>query len=137
MKFTDAIDLYLADMRSEGRITSDSTVRTYRFTLEAHAESAGLLVAQVVLGHASVETTRSTYVDRVSLDDLAAATADVTYHPQLSPDEEAVLPRKAPTGIEPVQPDSRPVSTDRSDLGRLLVQLREAFTGITFDEAAA
>lgn len=100
------------------------------------AKNAGLLVAQAVLGHASVETTRSTYVDRVSLDQLADATRNVTYQP-LSPPEEASLPCKAPTGIEPVESNFRSVSTDRSDLGRLLVQLREAFTGITFDEAAA
>ncbi len=66
------------------------------------AKSAGLLVAQAVLGHASVETTRSTYVDRVSLDQIQASTQDITYHPQLSPRQEASFARKAPTGIEPV-----------------------------------
>lgn len=99
------------------------------------AKQAGLLVAQAVLGHASVETTRSTYVDRVSLDQLADATRDVTYHPQLSPQEEARMPRKAPTGIEPVESDSRPVPRDQA-LGGILVDLRSAFAGLSWETAA-
>ena len=38
MKFRDAIDQYISDMRSEGRISSDRTVRSYRHTLERHAD---------------------------------------------------------------------------------------------------
>lgn len=37
MKFTDAIDAFIADKRSEGRINSDRTEAGYRLTLNAHA----------------------------------------------------------------------------------------------------
>jgi integrase len=37
MKFSQAIDLYIADMRREGRINSPNTERGYRDTLAAHA----------------------------------------------------------------------------------------------------
>ena len=37
------------------------------------AKYAGLRVAQALLGHASVETTAGTYVDRVSLDEMTVA----------------------------------------------------------------
>jgi integrase len=41
MKFYDAIDRYIVDMRSQGRLNSDSSERGYRSTLEAHAEDIG------------------------------------------------------------------------------------------------
>jgi site-specific recombinase XerD len=41
VRFDVAIDEYFADMRAEGRITSDSTVRNYRAALEKHAEDIG------------------------------------------------------------------------------------------------
>jgi len=44
---------------------------------------------------------------------------------RLPPDKEAVLPCKAPTGIEPVQSDSRPVPRDQA-LGRILVDATES-----------
>jgi integrase len=89
------------------------------------AKHAGLLIAQAVLGHASVETTRSTYVGRVTLDELAAAVNDVSYTQiGLPPAKEAQMPRKAPTRFELVQTAPRPISRD---LGGLLLRLREAF----------
>lgn len=57
------------------------------------ARSAGLRAAQAMLGHASVETTESTYTGEVTLDELIAAVSGVSFRaPQ----------RKATTGIEPV-----------------------------------
>lgn len=41
MKFTTAIDEFLRDKRSEGRINSDRTEAGYRLTLEAHARDVG------------------------------------------------------------------------------------------------
>lgn len=38
MQFARAIDLYIADMRSEGRINSDATERSYRGVLERHRD---------------------------------------------------------------------------------------------------
>lgn len=38
MKFSEAIDAYVADMRAEGRMTSDPTERSYRSCLDAHAD---------------------------------------------------------------------------------------------------
>lgn len=38
MRFHDAIDLYIADMRAQGRLNSPSSERGYRSTLLAHAE---------------------------------------------------------------------------------------------------
>jgi site-specific recombinase XerD len=41
MNFARALDLYIADMTSQGRLNSESAVRGYRSTLEAHAEDVG------------------------------------------------------------------------------------------------
>ena len=38
MRFDVAIDEYVADMRSQGRMNSDKTERDYRIVLYAHAE---------------------------------------------------------------------------------------------------
>ena len=38
MKFSEAVDLFVADMRSQGRITSDATERSYRSILVRHGE---------------------------------------------------------------------------------------------------
>jgi integrase/recombinase XerD len=43
------------------------------------AKHAGLRVAQALMGHASVQTTASVYVDRPGLDELAASVADLSY----------------------------------------------------------
>ena len=48
------------------------------------AKYAGLRVAQALLGHASVETTAGTYVDRVSLDEMTVAVAGFSF---LSPQD--------------------------------------------------
>jgi hypothetical protein len=53
-----------------------------------------------MLGHASVETTQSTYVAAVTLDELAAAVEGLSFGTPLGRDP--ANPRKAPTGIEPV-----------------------------------
>jgi integrase len=41
MQFTQAIDLYIADMQAQVRLNSPSSVRGYRSTLEAHGEDVG------------------------------------------------------------------------------------------------
>lgn len=48
------------------------------------AKYAGLRVAQALLGHASVETTAGTYVDRVSLDEMSVAVRGFSF---LSPQD--------------------------------------------------
>lgn len=67
------------------------------------AKHAGLRAAQALLGHVSVDTTASTYVDAPSLDELAASVETFTfrgYPPRTPP----ATPDKATTGIEPVDP---------------------------------
>lgn len=64
------------------------------------AKHAGLLIAQAMLGHASVQTTRDTYVGQVTLDDLAEALAGFSF--SYPPGEGAIQPVEARTGIEPV-----------------------------------
>lgn len=65
---------------------------------------AGIRAAQAVLGHASIDTTASTYVGGQTLDELVAALAffsyDTTYegYPLANPPE---IPMKAPSGLEP------------------------------------
>jgi hypothetical protein len=41
MKFSQAIDLYIADMRGEGRINSPNTERGYRDALTVHTVDVG------------------------------------------------------------------------------------------------
>ncbi|MFP5356240.1 MAG: hypothetical protein ACLGIK_14020 [Gemmatimonadota bacterium] len=41
MKLTDAIEAFIADKRSEGRINSPRTEAGYRLTLETHARDVG------------------------------------------------------------------------------------------------
>jgi len=51
------------------------------------ARHAGLRVAQAMLGHKSVETTESTYVGQVPLDEIVAATVGLTFRSAPAPDE--------------------------------------------------
>jgi len=41
MKFSEAIDLFVGDMWSQGRFTSTSTERSYRSILDRHNEDVG------------------------------------------------------------------------------------------------
>jgi integrase/recombinase XerD len=41
MKFSDAVDQFVRDMRLQGRLNSESSVRGYRGTLDAHGEDIG------------------------------------------------------------------------------------------------
>ena len=41
MRLSDAVDRFISDMRSQGRLNSESSVRGYRGTLDAHAEDVG------------------------------------------------------------------------------------------------
>jgi len=69
------------------------------------ARHAGLLVAQALMGHASVDTTRDTYVGQVTLDELIGAVAGFTFrYPPGSPTNS---PAEATTGIEPVYREFR------------------------------
>jgi len=73
------------------------------------AKRAGLMIAQAMLGHADVSTTRDTYVGNVSLDDLTAAILNVSFDINLLPVTES--PRealKAPSGLEPEDSPGRP-----------------------------
>ncbi|MDP2710037.1 MAG: tyrosine-type recombinase/integrase [Solirubrobacteraceae bacterium] len=73
---------------------------------------AGIRAAQAVLGHASIDTTQSTYTGGVTLDELTAALAFFRYDPNarpLDPTEQTFyppanypeIPVEAPSGIEP------------------------------------
>jgi integrase len=48
------------------------------------ARYAGLHAAQALLGHATVDTTASTYVGKPTLDELASSVTDMTFHRHLS-----------------------------------------------------
>jgi integrase len=41
VRFSDAIDLFVRDMRAQGRMNSDATERNYRVTLSAHCDDVG------------------------------------------------------------------------------------------------
>lgn len=89
------------------------------------AKHAGLLIAQAMLGHKDVSTTRETYVGAVSLDALAEAIQGLSFGTGLpTPSETPAEPSKAPTGIEPVNSASRSVIRD---FGERLTELRVAF----------
>lgn len=69
------------------------------------AKRAGLMAAQEMLGHESVETTETYYTGRLGLDELAAAVAGVTFREPAKPlplQRPPETPDKATTGIEPV-----------------------------------
>jgi integrase/recombinase XerC len=68
------------------------------------AKHAGLRAAQALLGHASVDTTASTYVDKPDLDELSVSVHGLTYRTsnRYPPSEPPAIPHKATTGIEPV-----------------------------------
>lgn len=90
------------------------------------AKHAGLLVAQAMLGHASVETTRDTYVGQVTLDDLAEALAGFQFgYPQSG---EPVSPVEARTGVEPVKSPTR-------EFAEVLLWLRAQFQGLEVPDA--
>lgn len=65
------------------------------------AKHAGLRAAQALLGHASVDTTASTYVDKPGLDELAVSVHGFAYRGYPLTDTPAI-PLEATTGIEPV-----------------------------------
>jgi integrase len=67
------------------------------------AKYAGLRAAQALLGHASVDTTASTDVEKPGLDELSITVHGFTYRATAGyPREHPVIPHKATTGIEPV-----------------------------------
>lgn len=72
------------------------------------AKYAGLRAAQALLGHASVDTTASTYVDRPGLDELTISVHGFSFRPSpgiplTDPLEFGSIP---PTGFEPVDESS-------------------------------
>lgn len=80
---------------------------TMRHAFADHiARSAGVQVAQQLLGHADLGTTQA-YVGAPTLDALTAAVSTASYG--LSPATSPETADKATTGIEPVSPPSRPV----------------------------
>lgn len=85
------------------------------------AKHAGLLVAQAVMGHASVQTTRDAYVGQVSLDDLAEAIANIRFG--YTPADTPKTPVEAPTRIELVQSSSRAIA-------RVLIDLRDYYADL-------
>ena len=71
------------------------------------AQHAGLRIAQALMGHASPDTTASTYTSRPGLDELAGHLLGFSYRSQLPqvgypPATPHQIPQEATTGIEPV-----------------------------------
>ncbi len=63
-------------------IAARVTPHTLRHAYGDHvARYAGLRAAQALMGHASVETTAGTYVDRPTLDELAVSVRGFSYYP--------------------------------------------------------
>lgn len=125
---------YLVErLASRAGIAGNVTPHTMRHAHGDHvARYAGLLVAQAMLGHKSVETTRSTYVGQVSLDELSAAVQTLSFATgQLPPLQGPSEARKAPTRIELVDSASRPPAGSHEAFGRILVSLREQFAEAT------
>lgn len=65
------------------------------------ARYAGARVAQATLGHASIDTTVSTYTGAPSLDELAVSLAGFRYAASYPPAEYPRIPVEAPSGLEP------------------------------------
>ena len=74
----------------------------------------GLRAAQAMLGHASIDTTESTYTGGVTLDELTEAVGVFRYAPIDSPfvSPVPVIPLKAPSGFEPENPSVRRCERD-------------------------
>jgi integrase/recombinase XerC len=69
------------------------------------AKHAGLRAAQALLGHSSVDTTASTYVDQPGLDEISISVHGFSYRGATGgypPPEPPAIPLEATTGIEPV-----------------------------------
>jgi hypothetical protein len=69
------------------------------------AKHAGLRAAQALLGHSSVDTTASTYVDQPGLDEISISVHGFSYRGATGgypPQEPLENPLEATTGIEPV-----------------------------------
>jgi integrase/recombinase XerC len=90
------------------------------------ARQAGIVAAQAMLGHESIDTTERTYTGRITLDELAAAAALFRYDgPLPTPNRNALSIRpqiwlEAPSGLEPEVSSPRgiePNSEDHSPLG--------------------
>lgn len=81
------------------------------------AKYAGLRAAQALLGHASVDTTAGTYVDKPGLDELSVSVHGFSWRPTegYPPGERDANPVEATTGIEPVVPASGSVEPDSED----------------------
>lgn len=76
------------------------------------AKYSGLRTAQEMLGHASVDTTAGTYVDRPGLDELSISVHGFSYRRAMDgypPAEHPAIPLEATTGIEPVDRSNRTV----------------------------
>jgi integrase/recombinase XerD len=68
------------DVGQRAGIVADISCHTLRHAFGDHvARGTGLLVAQALMGHASVETTRSTYVGEITLDELAISLRGFSY----------------------------------------------------------
>jgi integrase/recombinase XerC len=69
------------------------------------AKYAGLRAAQALLGHASVDTTASTYVDKPGLDELSVSVHGFSYRGAMDGyprAEHPAIPQSDPTGLQPV-----------------------------------
>ncbi len=73
-------------------------------------------VAQATLGHASIDTTVSTYMGSKTLDELTASLTGFRYDASYPPAAHPVNPLKAPSGFEPEIPSVRGAERD-SDTG--------------------
>lgn len=87
------------------------------------AKYAGLRAAQALLGHASVETTAGTYVDRPTLDEIAVSVHGFSYR-DYPPNQGAATPEVETVGIEPTTPadgdperDERPLDHEEAQNG--------------------
>lgn len=65
------------------------------------ARYAGLRVAQATLGHASIDTTESTYVGAMSLDEIAVSLDGFRYDAGYARADPPQISVKAPSGFEP------------------------------------
>jgi integrase len=90
------------DVARRAGIAADIHPHLLRHAYGDHvAKYAGLRAAQALLGHVSVDTTASTYVDRPGLDELQISVHGFSYR-GYPLDEHPESPVEATTGIEPV-----------------------------------
>jgi len=113
-----AIRKLVADVAERAGIAAHIHPHLLRHAFGDHvARYAGLRAAQALLGHASIDTTESTYTSGPSLDELAISLSGFSYRGAYAPADPPTIPLKAPSGFEPEDSPVRGAERDSDKEG--------------------